>query len=226
MNEEVEFTEMDKAVMLALNNIKNCVKQFKRFNEASIANFKNKNKEAADTLHNAFGDQTKRFDWLHNLHGYVINTSNQQVKDLGREAFDLVETLRPGTGEEHTPTRGSLFGWLRSYFTPTQHQNNLNQSTRTDENVNRVDNPIQEIKETRSNLLNQDQVEKQTNPKKHEDKPCTSKSIKIVEDTRKPNYNYPTDDEEDYSLKLSPQNHIEQQFFFTMQRFSNSIIEQ
>ena len=60
--------EQDFAICAALNNIENCIRLRKRYDDVSITNFFRNNKAETSVLQNIFGPYTDKTNWLTDLH--------------------------------------------------------------------------------------------------------------------------------------------------------------
>ena len=90
----------DAAVMLAFQNIINCLKyRNKAFTDVSIANFKTANPNEAGLLRHLWGNVKTREEWFTNLHGYLQTTLNDELGRIGEQAFASIDANKGQTKE-------------------------------------------------------------------------------------------------------------------------------
>ena len=86
--------EQDFAICAALNNIENCIRLRKRYDDVSITNFFRNNKAETSVLQNIFGPYTDKTNWLTDLHNYVDESTNRELQTIGLRAFEALLTIR------------------------------------------------------------------------------------------------------------------------------------
>jgi hypothetical protein len=90
-DEEAEPMTFEMAVKLALTNINKCLRsKTKRFNDASIANFRKANGKAVEVLQQHFGETETREEWLRNLEHFVSRTDDLELRLLGESTMEVV----------------------------------------------------------------------------------------------------------------------------------------